>query len=289
MAELKSYTIDQYQVFENMIKSSVERYPQIRFDLIIDGSTIMSKGDYEQLQANILEYFKDHSKKVQVLEFTNANGKKAVIEYSVERPTSKIIASRFLNKSIPEDEPQTLAGILDEKMDNYRKEMEHKQLQEKYNELEKKYKSLRLKYLKKIGEYDHSVEIYEKELDTIKNQIEELKKQASIGNQVFEGIKTAVPVLIQQKPVQNFLNGLAASQGITEPSNETVTKQPIAQEEEDEFSEEDWEHMNLILDVKEEVKDQFQVVTIILEMFMKDPSKIDEVITFLTFDKKPQS
>lgn len=295
MAELYNYTVDEYEVFEDIVLARLERVPELRFSVIIDKMLALDKGDYAQMQDIISKRFKDNSKKLLVLEYTSTNGKKPICEYHIERPISKIISSKVFKqpgteeKAAEYDQQQTLEGILEEKLTIYRKEMEHQKLQEQHNELEKKYKTIRARYKSKVNEYDKTIELYEKELDQIKAQMAELQKQASIGNQVFEGIKTAVPVLIQQKPVQNFLNGLAASQGITEPNNETVTKQPIPTEEEDEFSEEDWEHMNLILDVKEEVKDQFQVVTIILEMFMKDPSKVNEVITFLTFDKKPQS
>lgn len=297
MAELYNYTVDEYEVFEDIVQARLDRSPELRFSVIIDKMLALDKGDYAQMQDIISKRFKENSKKLLVLEYSGTNGKKPVCEYHIERPISKIISSKVFKqpgtgteeKPAEYDQQQTLEGILEEKLSIYRKEMEHQKLQEQHNELEKKYKTIRARYKSKVNEYDKTIELYEKELEQIKAQMSELQKQASIGNQVFEGIKTAVPVLIQQKPVQNFLNGLAASQGITEPNNETVTKQPIPTEEEDEFSEEDWEHMNLILDVKEEVKDQFQVVTIILEMFMKDPSKVNEVITFLTFDKKPQS
>lgn len=291
MAELYNYTVDEYEVFEDIVQARLERIPELRFSVIIDKMLALDKGDYTQMQDVISKRFKENSKKLLVLEYSNTNGKKPICEYHIERPISKIISSKIFNnkpglEEKPDQDQQTLEGILEEKFSIYRKEMEHKQLQEQYNELEKKHKTIRARYKSKVNEYDKAVELYEKELEQIKAQMTELQKQASIGNQVFEGIKTAVPVLMQQKPVQQFLDGLAASQGITEPNNEAAIKQPIAQEEEDEFSEEDWEYMNLILDVKEEVKDKFQMVAVLLDMFIKDPSKIDEVITFLTFDKK---
>jgi hypothetical protein len=170
--------------------------------------------------------------------------------------------------------------LLEEQIEQFKKEMEHKKLQEMFNELERKYKSLRAKYKAKVAEYDEDMEFYEEQMKKIEGQVKELQQQASVGKNVLEGIKTAVPILIQQKPVQNFLNGLSG-QDVTEINN--PTQQPTSQEEE--FTEEEWEYMNLILDVKEAVKDQFQMVTILLNMFMKDTSKIDEVITFLTQDQ----
>lgn len=187
-------------------------------------------------------------------------------------------------KKVSEDVPFN-QKLLDEKMEQFKNQMEHKLLQEKYNELEKRYKSVRAKYKAKILELDESVEYYEEEIEKIKSEVAELRKQASIGNNVLEGIKTAVPVLMQQKPVQQFLHGLTIGQETTDPIPQQQQQQPIPQED-DEFSEEEWEYMNLILDVKEAVKGDFQMVTVLLDMFMKNPSKIGEVVTFLTQDQE---
>jgi len=172
---------------------------------------------------------------------------------------------------------QKLEGIADEQMAKLCKEMEIMELRKKVNQLENKYNSTRAKYKAFSKEYEKAVDYYEEELDIAREGLEKLKKQANLGQQVFEGIKTAIPMLIQHKPVQQFLNGLSEQKETIETP---IPKQPTHEEEE--FTEEEWENMNFILDVKEGLKDKFQNVRVLLRLFIQEPEKIDEVLDFLT-------
>ena len=234
-----------------------------KITVLIDGKLVADKQPVASLSNTLERYTSEATKSVEIRHFQHVTKPSYVAFYLLNAPAQEAAASKPAAPMYAMNglgEHSDINSLLDEKIAQAMREKELKELKEKVEKLE----AQKTEYIKTIEEL-------EDELEEIKNEIPQLSEHASLGKNIMEGIKMAVPLAMENPKVQQILSGRL-------PKGE----EPAAGNPAPEYSAAELSLMAWAKEMQSKLGEhQFMVVSQIVGYLAENQHDIQEVINFL--------
>jgi hypothetical protein len=262
----------------NAISQLVKINNKMVFTVDLGTARVANMVNYKQLQEeldSILINDYEGAYHVTVYQYNSPKELKHNFEYYFKKKISDIIKKNPIPISENEENgkrisAEELGSIVQREvqtsLNGFKLEYEHEQLKKQYNELDAKFHRLKSAYKKVQKEHNEEIEDLEGDVEKLQEQIKSLQDQANIGKNVLEGVKQAVPYILNNPQVGRVLEGFLP------PAQEE-------QEETDSYTDEEQETINFILDAKEQLGDEFHNIKNIISYLINNPDMIMETIT----------
>jgi len=234
-----------------------------KITVLIDGKLVADKQPVASLSNTLERYTSEQTKSVEIRHFQHITKPSYVAFYLLSAPAQeaavpKPAAPMYSMNGLGEH--SDINSLLDEKIAQAMREKELKELKEKVEKLEAQ-----------KNEYIKTIEDLEDELEEIRNEITPLSEHASLGKNIMEGIKMAVPLAMENPKVQQMLAGILPK------AEEQAPGSPQA-----EYSAQELSLMAWAKEMQSKLGEhQFLVVSQIVGYLAENQHDIQEVINFL--------